>query len=233
MNDFNQLKCWKCNSHRIQTKRMRIGKMRTSPDQIKQGEQDLNIYQQFIVCLDCKYKLSPYQDSYLKKIVYNPSRNKTFTDLGVRFALAKQPTMVYVGLTQHAEILVMLIRSALIEKGLDPELCQLVHGQLEDDKNEQVKSDFASKKVLIAVVTSIWGEGTDIPNLRWVLYAKAGLPGTELEQVLGRALRLAPGKFRAGFIDSLDKFDEKFAAKAQARKKFLEKRGFKVVVLKK
>lgn len=232
MNTFNDPKCWKCNSSRVQTRRMRIGKMRTTPEEIKNGEQDLNIYQQFIVCQDCKYKLSPYQDSYLKKIVFNPSRNKTFSDLGVRFALAKQPAMIYVGLTQHAEILATLVRASLVAKGLDQELCQLVHGKLEDAQNEKVRNDFATKKVLVAVVTSIWGEGTDIPNLRWVLYAKAGLPGTELEQVLGRALRLAPGKFRAGFIDSLDKFDEKFSARAQARRKFLEKKGFKVVVMK-
>ena len=92
-------------------------------------------------------------------------------------------------------------------------------------------SDLISKRILCVVCTSIWGEGTDVPPLRWVLYAKAGSANTreggiELEQLIGRLCRRAPGKYRAGFIDFQDGFDSKYAAKSRARARFLRKKGF-------
>lgn len=226
-------KCWKCGKPNISEQRIRVGRTRTSAEQIAAGADDENMYRKFLICGedDCGYRWSPYQDRYLRRIVYNSERNGRFADLAARFARSGQPVLVYVELIEHINLLNAMIRDRLALAGLDPNVCQAVNGTLEDAHNEGVKAALKSKKVLVVVVNRIWGEGTDIKSIRWVLYAKAGKPGIDLEQVIGRALRISPGKFRAGFIDSQDQFDAEFRARAVARANYLSKKGFGVRVL--
>lgn len=227
--DLGTISCWKCTSSNVEIKKIRVGRERTAQEEITAGEEDLNIYTTFIVCKDCSYKFQPAKDSYLKQIVFNHQRNEKIADLVVRFILARQLTYVFVGLTQHAENLNQLIQTKLIIRGLNPELCKLVHGKLDD--NEQTKKDFISHKVLAVVGTTVWSEGTNIRPLRWAIYAKAGLKGTELEQFVGRALRTDIGKFRTGIIDFKDTHDKEYATKSRTRQKFLKEKGFQTFAL--
>lgn len=206
---------------------MRVGKLRTTPEQIAQGYDDQNLYNTFIVCEDCGYKLSPAQNRYRKLIVHNEKRNDVISDLAVKFIRSKRSTIVYVGEIEHADLLTTLIHRKLLAAKLPVSLCRICHGGLDTEENAQTKIDFDEKEIYGVVCTSIWGEGVDLTQLQWVIYAKAGLPGIELEQVIGRSLRSAPAKFRAGFIDFDDEFDLKFATRSRRRREFLAKKGFK------
>lgn len=225
------LKCWKCNSLDMKEKIVRVGRLRTSVLQIQMGAPDNNIYRTFYVCQNCGYRLQPHLDRYLKLIVYNRERNDKFANLAARFVKARQATLVFVELIEHADIVAMLIRGQLESLGLNPAFCAVVHGKLDSEDNDKTKQKFLNSEVFVIVTTKIYGEGTNLPNLKWILYAKAGLPGIELEQMIGRALRRPSGKYHAGFIDSLDEHDKAFAAKSRARKKFLAAKGFPVIVL--
>jgi len=194
------------------------------------------MYRIFLVCLDCEYKWQPAQDDYRKKIVYNSERNQKIIDLALRFIRSKQQTMIYVLEMRHVEAISLLLASELKRAGLDPSLASQVHGQLDDDYNERQRQALISGKLLCAICTSIWGEGTDVPPLRWVIYAAAGSAsaqkgGIVYEQLIGRLGRIAPGKFRAGFIDFKDSFDKKFAAKSKSRKRYLDQKNFQTVSL--
>lgn len=219
------MKCWKCNSVNVAKTQMRVGRLRTTAEAIQHGSPDNNTYQIFLVCADCTYRWSPQQEHYLRQIVFNHTRNSLIADLAALFARRKQTCFVFVKLIEHSEILGLMVKESMSRLGLDPEKCRLVHGKLGAKNNEAVKKAICTKKVLVAVGTTVWGEGTDIPPLRWVINAKAGLPGLELKQLLGRALRKAPGKFRAGFVDFQDKHDSVFAARARARFQMFQREG--------
>lgn len=223
--------CWKCSSSNIQESLLRVGRLRTTEEAIQQGATDYNTYQRFIVCQDCEYRWFPHMDRYLRQIVYRRERNEKIADLCVRFAKAKQSCFVYVGLVEHAELLGLLLKNAFMDARLDPVLCAVVNGRLDDEYNGLVKKALNEGRILCVVGTSVWGEGTNIPTLRWVINAKAGKAGTELEQLIGRALRRPEGKYRAGFVDFKDDHDKTFAARSRSRQASLAAEGFKPRVL--
>ena len=226
MKIIDTVHCWKCGSTNTRLEKMRVGRERTSRIDLQEGCEDLNTYHTYHVCCSCDYRFSPYQNRYLKKIVYNQERNQKITDLALRFIKARQSVLIFVQLIEHGNLITIALKEKLQAAGLNPELCSFVNGALDDESNEDVKVKFGNKTILGVTSTNIWSEGTDIPTLRWVIYAKAGKPGIELEQVLGRALRRSPGKWRAGFVDFLDEFDTAFAVRARARQRFLELKGF-------
>jgi superfamily II DNA or RNA helicase len=225
------MSCWKCASTNVAEKTVRVGRIRTTAEQILQGRPDENLYQTYIVCDDCDYKCTVAQHKYMRDIVHNLARNTKITEIAARLAAARHPTFVYVLRTSHADLLNMMIRHKLKELGHDPNICRAVHGDLDDESNSAVKEAFIARSVRVVIATSIWGEGTNIPCLRWVIYAKAGKPGIDLEQVIGRALRRAPGKWRAGYVDFKDEFDPTFAEKSRLRSRFLDRKGFKPKML--
>lgn len=219
-------RCWKCSSDNVAEGKMRVGRVRTSAEAVQQGAVDMNTYQTFLVCADCAYRWRPHEDRYLRQVVFRRERNEKIAALALRFARAKQTCFVYVGRVEHAEALGLLVQGSLSSAGLDPALCVVVHGQLDDAHNEATKVALCERKVLVVVGTSVWGEGTDIPPLRWVVNAKAGLPGIELEQLIGRLLRKASGKRRAGFVDFRDEHDHLFSVRSRRRLAFLRQKGF-------
>lgn len=207
---------------------MRVGRVRTSSEQIQQGAEDRNMYQQFYVC-ECKYRWRPHEDRYLRMVVFHRARNLKIADLAVRFAKARQSCFVYVERVEHVELLGLLIQGAMSSAGLDPDKCMIVHGKMED--NDLVKRAFTAKNFLVVVGNTVWGEGTDIPTLNWVVNGAAGLPGIALEQLIGRALRKSKGKRRAGFVDFRDDHDKTFSGRSHRRLNFLRAKGFAPSVL--
>lgn len=224
-------KCWKCNKTNTIEKKFIVGRTRTSAEDIADGKEDKNSYRRMIYCQECGYRWSPHQDNYYKHIVHNYERNAKFCDLAVRFAKSHQTVLIFAELIEHLSLLLSMTRERLIDAGLDPKICQMVNGQLEDAHNEFVKDAVKKGDIKIVVVNRVWGEGTDISSIRWVCYAKAGNPGIELEQIIGRALRRAQGKYRAGFIDSRDLFDPGFARRSRARFNYLKRKGFTPKIL--
>jgi len=223
--------CWKCGSPSCTMKKVRVGKLRTTPAQVELGVVDRNIYQDFYVCTECGYKFQPYQDDYRKKIIYNRARNDKFIDLAIRLITARQPSVIYVGLTEHADAVHLLLKNTMQSRGLDTSPLAIIHGKLDSDVNEENRQKFLRGEIRCAICTSIWGEGTDVPNLRWMLYMKAGVAGLELTQIIGRILRTADGKFRAGFIDAEDLHDKKYASRARGRQRHLKKLGYPITIL--
>ena len=228
--------CWDCGSSDVFVKKTLVGKELTSRFEIENGAEDQNSYLTFLVCGKCGYKCQPHQDIHRKKIVYNAIRNQKIVDLAIRFIKAKQPTLIYLGEMRHVTLIHTLLEQKMKETGLDSSLLVLVHGQIDSDINDLNRKKLIAGSVLCAISTSIWGEGTDIPPLRWLIYGKAGSAnnqtgGIELEQLLGRLGRRYAGKWRGGFIDFRDEFDTRYATKSRARRRFLGCRGFMTRVL--
>lgn len=224
-------KCWKCQSSEIVLKKLRVGRLRTTALEIQEGKEDNNLYHKMWVCSKCLYQWFPHQDHYLKQIVFHTERNRKITNLALRFAKAKQTCFVYVERIEHSELLGLMIGSAMLNAGMSASKCIIVNGELEKAHNQAARKAIMAGEVLVAVGTSVWGEGTDIPSLRWVINAKAGKPGLELKQLVGRLMRKSKGKWRAGFVDFRDDHDPTFAKRSKARLKYLESDGHVVKTL--
>jgi superfamily II DNA or RNA helicase len=206
---------------------MRVGRVRTSAQQIRDGALDLNSYQKFLRCADCQYRWRLHEDRFLRAVVFNRARNERIAALAARFARAGQTCFVYVERVEHVELLGLLVRGS----GIDPSRCAVVHGQLEAKENEGTRLALSRGHLLVVVGNKVWGEGTDVPSLRWVINGSGNLPGIALEQLIGRALRKAPGKHRAGFVDLRDEHDRHFASRSKRRLQFLRDKGFDPAVL--
>lgn len=78
------------------------------------------------------------------------------------------------------------------------------------------------------IVTTIWDEGVDIPELQKVIIGSGGKSQVKLLQRLGRGLRKAAGKANVEIIDFGDQHNALLARHAAERKKIYKAEGFEV-----
>lgn len=226
LNNTPNLHCWKCGSEEIEESYQTIGKE-------KNRETDKSQKMFYCIKKTCEYKFFPWQDKYFREIMFNDKRNLQIVQLAIKFIKLKQRTLIYVGMRQHSIILKELISCSLREHLMPPSVLSTAFGGMNSvDLNEETKKNLIEGKVLCVISTSVWGEGFNVPQLRWCIYAKAGGPGIEIEQVLGRMIRTAPGKFRAGFIFFQDHHHEMFDERSRGVKRYLIKKTFTVTDLK-
>jgi superfamily II DNA or RNA helicase len=69
-----------------------------------------------------------------------------------------------------------------------------VHGSIKPEKREEIKESFKRGEISIIVATSVFGEGTDIPNIDVLINARYQASEIETVQGIGRALRTTDGK---------------------------------------
>lgn len=78
------------------------------------------------------------------------------------------------------------------------------------------------------IVTTIWDEGVDIPELLKVILGSGGKSHVKLLQRLGRGLRRSAGKTSVEIIDFGDQHANLLESHAKIRKKFYKDEGFSV-----
>ncbi|MCK9568421.1 DEAD/DEAH box helicase [Candidatus Pacearchaeota archaeon] len=133
-----------------------------------------------------------YAAAYKWGVVKNDGRNKKIAAM-VSKATSKGGS-VYVHVTQvvHGQILNRMIPGSALLTGVDGE-----------KKREDVITDFKAKKIL-CLISTLLGEGADIPNMDAFINAAGGTSEIATIQRIGRVLRPAPGKKYGYVIDFSD-----------------------------
>jgi superfamily II DNA or RNA helicase len=150
----------------------------------------------------------PWQTAYKLGIVSSEYRNGWITMVSDQFRQESKPTLTLVLRLNHGEKL----KGAFRKRGIRT---KFLHGKHSQSEREDALGELVSGRLdnIIGQV-SIFGEGTDVPDLRAIINATGTRGGGDAseddeagrltKQVLGRGLRRAPGKHYVDYVDLMD-----------------------------
>lgn len=125
-----------------------------------------------------------YQEVYKKAIVNNDERNGKIALKAVELA-ALGKTYIHVRQIAHGKTLTALINDALPDGYPKAEF---IYGQDTSKTRQRVINSFRRKDLRI-MVSTLLGEGMDLPEMYALILASGGLSRTFVQQVFGRVLR--------------------------------------------
>jgi superfamily II DNA or RNA helicase len=160
-----------------------------------------------------------FQRIYRELVVESTPRNELIVSL---IAQAPKPALAFVKNLDHAKYLLAMLTRAVGS-------VRLVNGSKSTRQREQVVRELRRGELDVAVATSVWEAGVDIPELRTVANAGAGASSIRTVQMLGRGLRGAEGKDAALMLDILDLGEPSLERHARQRRKAYRDAGFEVV----
>ena len=160
-----------------------------------------------------------FQRVYRELVVESTPRNELLVQL---IAQAPKPALVFVKNLDHAKYLAAMLARAVGS-------VRVVNGSKSTAQRERVVQELQRHELDVAVATSVWEAGVDIPELRTVVNAGAGASSIRSVQMLGRGLRGAEGKDAALMIDILDQGEPSLERHARQRRKAYKAEGFEVV----
>jgi len=134
-----------------------------------------------------------WQRAYKEGIVVNETRNRLIAGI-VNDLVLEDDLQVYVHVERinHGQIL-----SSMID-------CPFISGKDSTDRRQRVLKDFETGR-LRALVSTLLGEGVDIPAIDAIVLAHGLKTSVGTIQKIGRALRIRPDKKEAVIIDFMDK----------------------------
>ena len=137
----------------------------------------------------------------LARVINTPGRNKLVVEAWERQALKscilRLSTLVFCTNVQHAADMTLAFREA----GHD---ARMVHGGTNADERDDIVAAFRQREFPILVNCNVFTEGTDIPCIDCVLVARPTCSAVLYQQMIGRGLRLFPGKQDCLIIDVVD-----------------------------
>ncbi|KAJ2809491.1 putative ATP-dependent helicase IRC3 [Coemansia guatemalensis] len=140
-----------------------------------------------------------YSTRALSNAVNNSARNKAVVKAYQTLATGRRSVLVFAVDVAHAqELCRVFVRSGI--------RAEAVLGITAAGTREQILQEFRSGELPVVVNCGILTEGTDIPNIDCVIMARPTRSPVLFQQMLGRGMRLAPGKKDCLVIDFVDSF---------------------------
>ena len=137
------------------------------------------------------------------------------------------PCLVLVKTVEQADFIKML----MAKRGL-PEV-PFLSGKNSASSRRQAVQQMREGELDVLLVTTIFDEGVDIPELAKVILASGGKSAVKTVQRVGRCLRTADGKEEAIIIDFQDSHHKMVRKHALARMKIYKEQEYEVIVEKK
>lgn len=140
-----------------------------------------------------------YTEVYDMAVVNNRIRNSIIADeIGNQVSMGNT-CLVIVRILDHGEN----ILSTLINKY--PQIRAFyAHGKTEAEEREIIRQALDHRTIDVAITSTIWKEGVDIPTLNVVINAAGSKSELFCLQVIGRGMRTSPGKTDFLIIDFFD-----------------------------
>jgi superfamily II DNA or RNA helicase len=141
-----------------------------------------------------------YHKVYEKAIVYNTERNDKIILKALELC-DTGPVYIHVKRIDHGEILVNLINHKLLAKGLTKAV--FIDGKDKSEYRNEILDKFRHNELPI-LISTLLGEGVDLPNMYGLILASGGLSRTQTIQVFGRLLRISEHDIVV-FVDVADR----------------------------
>ena len=142
--------------------------------------------------------LNRYPDVYEEGIIQNEKRNLMIVETILKHKERGHVCLVFVNRLDHGENLVALFK----EKGGG--YVPFVRGDMKPTERRNVKEALLTKKRKIAIATTAWKEGINIPSLNVVFNAGGGKDELPVLQTIGRGLRRTDEKDKVTIYDFFD-----------------------------
>lgn len=151
---------------------------------------DIDCYQSDIGfnIANTKKNRGDFVEHHLAKELDQPVFNQRVADIYQNYA--KGQTLIFCVNVHHAEEIAKLIPGAVALSGKTPL-----------DVRKNVIEKFKNKEIPCLVNCMLFTEGTDIPNVETIIMARPTLNQGLYSQMVGRGLRLAPGKDKLILVD--------------------------------
>lgn len=163
-----------------------------------------------------------YAQDYLHHIVLDPNRNKAIADLAIRWAKKDYPVVIFVRLIAHGKLLFKKLQNKLIDQ------IAFLSGKNDTFLLERAKKEFKNGRIKILIVTSIFDEGIDLPNLQVLILAGGGKSQIQGVQRIGRGCRTYKDKAEFYVYDFMDLEHDIFQKHSKARIKEYKRQGWNV-----
>ena len=144
------------------------------------------------------YDIRNYREAYNEGIVLNESRNKLVMQTAKEYIDEGKSVLIFVSKLEHGEELQKTGKIILNNN------IHFVQGNMEKEMRTHIKKCLINKSLLIAISTTVWREGMDIPNLDVVINACGGKSEIMTLQTIGRGLRKTEDKEHVIIVDFFD-----------------------------
>jgi len=134
-----------------------------------------------------------FVDEALGAMLNSPAFNDMLVKLYREF-LAGLPTLIFCATVKHAEAVREEFRQAGISAGL-------IVGTTPDDRRRETIAAFVRQQMSVIVNVGVFTEGIDIPCAEGLIMARPTKSPVLYTQIVGRVLRLSPGKVKATVVD--------------------------------
>lgn len=140
-----------------------------------------------------------YQELYAQEVTNNQKRNMVITKMAATYWSNGHRILIGVQHLRHGDILHRMLTHVVGAQNV-----RFLKGENESSERRSAIRELNDGKTRILIATKIFSEGVDIPNLTVCINAKAQLSYIDYIQLIGRALRKAPGKKSAYIVDFYD-----------------------------
>lgn len=123
---------------------------------------------------------------HFSNILNIPTRNQIIAEIYSKYAIGQ--TLIFASSVQHAYDLAAVIPGAVAVSG-------------STSNRSKIIQDFLDRKIKCLVNCNVFTEGTDLPSVETIIIAKPILSPSSYTQIVGRGLRLYPGKENLLLID--------------------------------
>jgi superfamily II DNA or RNA helicase len=140
-------------------------------------------------------ELRKYHDVYNQAIVNNVVRNQLIVSTAKKHIDKNESVLIIVNLIEHGENILSILKEQKIPSAF-------VQGGTEGNTRLQLKESLNKKEKCI--VTTVWKEGVNVPELNVIINGAGGKSEIQTLQVIGRGLRMTPTKKEIILYDIFD-----------------------------
>lgn len=143
--------------------------------------------------------LRKYTEVYDQGVVNNVKRNTIIADEIANCVENGETCLVIIRILTHGENLLKILNDRY------PNIrAFFAHGITEAEERERIRIALQNRQIDVAITSTIWKEGTDIPSLNTVINAAGSKSEIFCLQIVGRGMRISPGKTTFTIIDFFD-----------------------------
>jgi len=155
-----------------------------------------------------------WNEAYLEGIVYNEYRNKSILEYIQNHP--DESILITIKLKEHGEILSHLIPGAI-----------LIFGKDSMKIRDEIKNLLNLKKTKV-VISTVFGEGVNIPELNTIIRAEGGFSEIKTIQSAGRSLRKTSNKNVGKVVDFWDEENKYLSRHFYFRRKTYLKNNYEI-----
>ena len=145
-----------------------------------------------------KYPKDTYTEFYTAAVVENEERNKVAIETAYSFYKRGKDVLIAVTRIAHGKMLEKAMTTLVGDGNV-----KFLHGEDTTETRKHFLKEFSNKRLPV-MISTLLGEGIDIKPLEVIVNIRGEESKISTIQLMGRAMRIHPGKDKAIYVDIMD-----------------------------